>query len=1174
MNILKNYKLWVAFFLGLYMIIGFFVVPNIALKQINKFTQNNFEQKIMIDDVGFNPFTFSATIYNLNIQDPKTNQNLISILELSANLDILNLLTNEINLDEIEIFHPQFNIELFKDGSLNLAQIQLKNSNKKDTKETTQSSLPIISIDELLLDNATINFTDNTLEEPFKTTISDFSYTFYDLSTQANSLAAHRLSLTIDEETSLDIDGGLYINPLLIYGNVKLNNFQTKLPLAYIKDKLNFHLPNSSIDTDFGFVANLHDIKNPRVLIEAANVHFGPLQIEHKKTKEVLTKFNSFDISDLYFDLNKQKLTIGVVSFDSLYANAKLQNDGQINLIQQFVPNTQNETQKEEKTSEALDLLIHDIVLQNSSIDFQDQKENFQTKVENINFLLNDFTLNQNDQFDFSLSLQTLEHAKIQKSGTLSILPLKINSQFSIEDFHVNKLSPYYNDIVNFKIQNATFATNGDFTFDSTTNNNIQFSNTNLSLNNLQIVSNDKKILALDQFQTNTLNFDLNQQNISIDSVLLDKFYSNIELNKNKEVNVANLIKKSNSKDTKQESKPWNLNIASTKIKNSTIDFEDNSLEKPFKTQIASINTTLKNLTLSPDKKAPFSIDLLLNKKGKVNLNGELTLNPLKINTKYKVSALWLPFIQPYIQEHLNLDLRKATLYTSGSFYYQERYNYFNLYSYISLYNLLLEHDITNKELLKLKKLQVKAINLKKNSLKIKSINIEEPTLTANIYEDATTNFKEIIKGSQKESDEQKEEKVQDKKPSTFMYDIGPVTVSNGFMHFSDATLPFYFATDIHDLNGNISQLNSDISKPSIIELQGQIDEYGLANIKGETTTSDWTNNTDFTLYFKNISMKNYTPYSGKFVGRKLEGGSLNLDLNYNIKDSQLNAQNSIMLERIQLGDTVESEDASNLPLELAIALLEDSNGIIDIDLPITGDVNDPQFSIGHIVWKAVGKLIISIVASPFKLLGALIGVDQEQLSHVIFEPGQSILVAPAKQSLDQMIQALQKRPNLSLVLQPAFAKDIDKYALQEAVLDTYLQKELEEDIHDKDDVMDELEDLYEDFLDEDKLEQIEESFIKIVKHEKTGKEVEQFDQDGYIAKMKDDLIRIQVLDENALQQLAKQRTQEIKNYLFEKAIPAQRIVEKPEILEVESKDIKWADYKLDVQINKEEKPL
>ncbi|WP_128997303.1 DUF748 domain-containing protein, partial [Aliarcobacter trophiarum] len=156
----------------------------------------------------------------------------------------------------------------------------------------------------------------------------------------------------------------------------------------------------------------------------------------------------------------------------------------------------------------------------------------------------------------------------------------------------------------------------------------------------------------------------------------------------------------------------------------------------------------------------------------------------------------------------------------------------------------------------------------------------------------------------------------------------------------------------------------------------GEVDKYGYTKITGIVNVTDIKLLTDTNLLFKNIAIKNFTPYSGKFVGREIESGKLNLDLKYNITKSDLKASNSIIISDIKLGKTVKSDEATNLPLELAIALLEDTNGVIDLEIPVTGNVDDPKFSIGAIVWKAFTNLITKAISSPFQLLGSIFGFD------------------------------------------------------------------------------------------------------------------------------------------------------------------------------------------------------
>jgi hypothetical protein len=211
------------------------------------------------------------------------------------------------------------------------------------------------------------------------------------------------------------------------------------------------------------------------------------------------------------------------------------------------------------------------------------------------------------------------------------------------------------------------------------------------------------------------------------------------------------------------------------------------------------------------------------------------------------------------------------------------------------------------------------------------------------------------------------------------------------------------------------------------VKLDGRVDAYGTANIDGELNTSDPKAFTNIGVVFRNVEMSRLTPYSGKFAGRKINSGKLSVDLKYKIDKSRLAGDNRIVVERLALGDKVESPVAVNLPLDLAVALLEDTNGVIDLGLPVSGNLDSPEFSFGALIWKAFANLITKIVTSPFRALGALLpGGGDETSNSVAFEPGRPDVPPPEKEKLARLADALQKRPQIRLSVQGRFNPQSD----------------------------------------------------------------------------------------------------------------------------------------------------
>jgi hypothetical protein len=205
---------------------------------------------------------------------------------------------------------------------------------------------------------------------------------------------------------------------------------------------------------------------------------------------------------------------------------------------------------------------------------------------------------------------------------------------------------------------------------------------------------------------------------------------------------------------------------------------------------------------------------------------------------------------------------------------------------------------------------------------------------------------------------------------------------------------------------------------------------------------------TDITMKFQSIELTSFTPYSGKFLGYKIDKGKLHLDLRYILAGRTLDSQNHIVFDQLTLGEKVESPDATSLPLKLAIGLLKDSKGVIDLDIPVKGSLDDPKFSVWPIVWKALLNLLVKAVTSPFKLLGALFGGgNDEDLEYVSFSPGADSLATGQRAKLDSLARALTERPGLKLDVRGNAALAVDREALATKTISAQIRTEGELDL-------------------------------------------------------------------------------------------------------------------------------
>jgi hypothetical protein len=251
-------------------------------------------------------------------------------------------------------------------------------------------------------------------------------------------------------------------------------------------------------------------------------------------------------------------------------------------------------------------------------------------------------------------------------------------------------------------------------------------------------------------------------------------------------------------------------------------------------------------------------------------------------------------------------------------------------------------------------------------------------------------------------------------------------------MEFADLSLFTPFGTKIHQLNGVVAGVSSVKNARAQVKLDGRVDDYGTANVDGEFNASDPEAFTNISVVFRNVEMSRLTPYSGTFAGRKIDSGKLSVDLKYKIDKRQLAGDNKFVVERLTLGEKVQSPEAVDLPLDLAVALLEDSKGVIDLGLPVSGNVDSPKFSYGALIWKALVNLLTKIATSPFRALATLVpGGEGEGFNSVAFEAGRPDLPPPEKEKLAKLASALQKRPQLKLGVQGRYNPETDRAKLK-----------------------------------------------------------------------------------------------------------------------------------------------
>ena len=270
----------------------------------------------------------------------------------------------------------------------------------------------------------------------------------------------------------------------------------------------------------------------------------------------------------------------------------------------------------------------------------------------------------------------------------------------------------------------------------------------------------------------------------------------------------------------------------------------------------------------------------------------------------------------------------------------------------------------------------------------------------------------------------------------TFAVAVRRVRVDQGALDFSDDSLSPGFVAKIYDLTGTANGLSSNREARSQFSLEGRVDEFGYARLSGAVNPFVPRNRSTFRVQLRNVDLITATPYSMRFAGYRIATGRINMDLNYRVRDSVIEGDNKITLDQFTLGARVDSPDALKLPFELAVKLLKDPDGTISLEVPVRGNLDDPQFSLAPLIWKAVGNLIGNIIAAPFRALANLFGGSAgEDLGAIAFDPGRARLLPPEREKLARVASTLAKRAELKLLIPAHYDSEADARAMKRADL-------------------------------------------------------------------------------------------------------------------------------------------
>lgn len=817
-------------------------------------------------------------------------------------------------------------------------------------------------------------------------------------------------------------------------------------------------------------------------------LRLGKLQLSDPAGKPLLG-FDGLLVDISGASITRRALVFDAIRLDGPEATVVELPEGKLNWTP-FLDALKSKEDKPEEKAGLPRIDIRSFVLAGGKVDYADRRrtaDGFSTTVEPLELELTDLSTLPDDEGMYRIAAKTSLGAQIGLSGKVDLNPIMVAGTFSLADLQLARLAPYLKNALPVPPEgvlglSASYqAGNGGEKFDATveqiqaklTGLRVALKETNgpvasveaieLKDGRFRLASQELNIAALGasggklalpgidhppQFGAlivEDIKVALAERSATVGKVRLADGRVQVVRKADGSIDLQDALKgleggkpaaEKPEVPTQEAAAPWRYKVDKVEVADLGVILQEASVKPALELALDHIAAQTEGVSNDLAVSLPVKLSFAVRGGGRFEAAGRIVPAAPAAEVDFKMSDLALKLVQPFLAAKTTLKLADGRLSTQGRAIYNEKGP--NVKGEFAVRDLRLMEPGSAKPLLAWKTFGSRDLRLTRNELNLGELRLNGLDTQLLIDKDKNINFKKVMKPSGADQPVEPAPAVASKdavRPApTFIVNVDRLRFNNGEMDFADESLILPFGTRIHELKGSIAGLSNRPGAVGQVELDGAVDDYGLARAVGHVELGNPTNGLDLRVQFRNVEMTNLTPYTAHFAGRKIDSGKLSLDLRYRIVKRQLTGENQVIMDKLTLGERIESPTATSLPLDLAIAILQDGDGRIDLGLPVSGSLDDPQFSYGAIVWKAITNVLTKIVTAPFRALGALFGDGGEKIESIVFEAGAPQLTPPEREKVAKLAEAMGKRPGLILSVGGVHV-DADRVALQDVQL-------------------------------------------------------------------------------------------------------------------------------------------
>jgi uncharacterized protein involved in outer membrane biogenesis len=1065
----KKILIGVILFFVVFTLVGFFVLPPIVKSILTKQLSENLHREVAIEQIKFNPYTLSISVRGLTIKEKGSSETFASFGEIFLNFQSFSALRMAIIFSEIRLTQPYIKITRNQDESYNFSDLLEKKESKPPDKEMSKSKPLRFSLNNIRIENGSIDFLDGPVQ--IKHTVRELNIGvpfISNIPSYINRFVQPHFSAKIND-TPYVLEGTTkpFADSLETSFDINIRDLDIPYYLAYAPTKMNFKIVSAFLDiqTKLSFVET--KAKKPLITV-SGNVALKKIAVDDGKNKPLL-RLPLLDISIAPSEPISKIIHLSKISIQSPELEIRRDEKGVAN-IQTLFPETKETKPAPKKVEESapLSLDIDEIHLAGAKVSFSDisTSKPFKTILNPIELKVDHFSNGKDKKTAYALSIKTEAKENISLEGEFTMDPLGAEGALEIKSVPLKKYAPYYRDNVLFDIEDGRLDFSTRYKYAKGEKEpEISLPGISLSLSTLRLKKADENedFLKIPAFSIKETELNMTKREMKIGvfatqkGELLIKRLANGDMNILKLVAPSPVAQETGSKEQppvdkgKPPEKPWLVSLRSLSLDNYTIRVEDQTNSEPVTITAKNLKVKGENFSTAKNSKGKLALSLLLNDRGSISTTGTIGIEPMTADLKMELKGIEIPPLQPYFTDKVNINVTGGAISTAGNLSFASTEKKEMKVSYkgeAAVTSFSSVDKLSGGDLLKFESLSFSDLNFGYTplSVDIKGISLTDFYARVSIDSQGKINLQEIMKTEEPKPgappppvQKEKTESSPKEQGASKNIKIGQITLQGGRIDVSDKSVKPEFSMSLSEMGGRVSELSAEENTTADVELRGKLNEYTPLEVTGKINPLRDDLYVDIKARIKDFELSPTTPYAGKYVGYTIEKGKLSFDLKYLIVKRKLESQNTIFFDQFTFGEKVESATATKLPVKLAVALLKDRKGEIKLDLPVTGSLDDPKFSVWGVILKILVNLISKAATSPFSLLGAAFG-GGEELSYVEFDYGRTVLTESSAKKLETVAKAFRDRPSLKMDIEGHVDLEKDKDGLKQYFFDNKLR--------------------------------------------------------------------------------------------------------------------------------------